>query len=43
MQYSFSWSDCDGYLSGAENRELQQALGAEPEQTLQSKTPGLSP
>lgn len=40
--YSFSLSDCDGYLSRAENREPQQALGAEPEQTLQSETPGLS-
>jgi len=38
----FSWSDSDGYLSRAENTEPQQALGAEPEQTLQSKTPGLS-
>lgn len=42
MLYSFSPSDCDGYLSRAENREPQQALGAEPEQTPQSKTPGLN-
>lgn len=36
---SFNW--CDGYLSRAENREPQQALGAESEQILQSKIPGL--
>lgn len=35
-----SFSCCDGYLSRPENREPQQALGAEPEQVLQSKIPG---
>lgn len=43
MLYPFSHSDYDGYLSRAENREPQQALGADPEQTLQSKIPVLSP